>query len=139
MDQRIVEVYSHVADQVEHHIQIALKHAWLDARHTITASGIPRRALLLNLTVGAIIILSYGSWKSIVSSLSFYYGLSYAAVSIAVSVLYATSPAQGRLGSWSKPIAFTSFVLSGLILYWSSWNQVRVAIPLVLVGVLLYL
>ncbi|MBB6380375.1 amino acid transporter [Pseudonocardia eucalypti] len=102
-------------------------------------SGIPRRALLLNLSAGAVIILAFGSWKSIASSLSFYYGLSYAAVSIAVSVLYATAPDRGWLGRWSQPVAFSSFVLSGLILYWSTWTKVRVAIPLLLVGYLIYL
>ncbi|GHF66456.1 integrase [Amycolatopsis bartoniae] len=35
MDRRIVEVYSHVADELETQIQTALKHAWLEARHTI--------------------------------------------------------------------------------------------------------
>jgi len=35
MDRRVVEVYSHVADEVEAHIQAALKQAWLDARHAI--------------------------------------------------------------------------------------------------------
>jgi hypothetical protein len=35
MDRRVVEVYSHVADEVEAHIQTALKQSWYDARHTI--------------------------------------------------------------------------------------------------------
>jgi integrase len=35
MDKRIIEVYSHVADEVEAHTQATLKQAWLDARHTL--------------------------------------------------------------------------------------------------------
>lgn len=35
MDKRVVEVYSHIADEVEAQLQTALKHAWLNARHTI--------------------------------------------------------------------------------------------------------
>jgi integrase len=35
MDKRVVEVYSHIADQVEAQLQTALKHAWLNARHTV--------------------------------------------------------------------------------------------------------
>lgn len=102
-------------------------------------SGIPRRALLLNFTAGSVIILLFGNWKSIASSLSFYYGLSYAAVSIAICILHAIAPADGWLGRWSQPVGFASFVLSGLILYWSTWQRVRVAVPLLLIGFLIYL
>lgn len=35
MDKRVVEVYSHVADEVEAQLQNALKQAWLNARHAI--------------------------------------------------------------------------------------------------------
>jgi hypothetical protein len=35
LDKPVVEVYSHVADQVEARIQAALKQVWLDARHTV--------------------------------------------------------------------------------------------------------
>lgn len=41
MDERIVEVYSHVADEVEAHAQAALKQAWLDARHTLADNPAP--------------------------------------------------------------------------------------------------
>lgn len=37
MDRRVVEVYSHVADEVEAHIQAALKQAWFDARRAIAS------------------------------------------------------------------------------------------------------
>lgn len=42
MDKRVVEVYSHVADEVEARIQTALKTAWLDARHTIASNPTPQ-------------------------------------------------------------------------------------------------
>ncbi|WP_433518882.1 APC family permease [Nonomuraea sp. CA-143628] len=102
--------------------------------------GIPRRALLLNVGIGSVIVLTFGNWKSIASSLSFYYGLSYAAVSVAVTVLAATTPLEkGWLRRWAIPVGFASFVLSGLILYWSTWEKVRVAVPLLLIGFLIYL
>ncbi|HEX5404773.1 MAG TPA: tyrosine-type recombinase/integrase, partial [Pseudonocardiaceae bacterium] len=41
LDQRVIETYSHVADDVEIRIQTALKHAWLDARHTIARHPTP--------------------------------------------------------------------------------------------------
>jgi amino acid transporter len=101
--------------------------------------GIPRRAILLNVSVGAVVVLVYGSWSSITSSLSFYYGLSYAAVSVAVTVVAASAPAaQTLLGRATLPVGMLSFVLSGLILYWSSWEKVRVSVPLLLIGLVIY-
>ncbi|MFI9507854.1 APC family permease [Nocardia sp. NPDC052566] len=102
-------------------------------------TGIPYRALLLNVSIGSVILLLLGSWKTIASSLSFYYGLSYAAVSVAVTVLAARDPSAGWLGKWSLPVGLSSFVLSGLILYWSGWGKIRVAMPLLLIGVVAYL
>lgn len=102
-------------------------------------TGIPYRALLLNVSIGSVILLVLGSWKTIASSLSFYYGLSYAAASVAMTVLAARNPSGGWLGKWSLPVGFCSFVLSGLILYWSTWEKVRLAMPLLLIGVLIYL
>lgn len=102
-------------------------------------TGIPYRALLLNVSIGSVILLVLGSWKTIASSLSFYYGISYAAVSVAVTVLAARDRASGWLGKWSLPVGFSSFVLSGLILYWSGWTKIRLAIPLLLIGALIYL
>lgn len=102
--------------------------------------GVPWPALLLNATVGTIVILSFGSWESIVSSISFFYGLSYAVVSVATTVLYRSeNSGAGWLGRWSMPVGAASFVLSGLILYWSGWTKVRVALPLLLIGFLIYL
>ncbi len=102
--------------------------------------GVPWTALLLNTVVGAVVILGFGSWESIASSLSFFYGLSYAVVSVASTVLYRSDgPGSGWLGRWSMPIGFTSFVLSGLILYWSGWTKVRIALPMLLIGFVIYL
>lgn len=41
LDKRVVEVYSHVADEVEARTMQALKQAWLDARHTIADHPTP--------------------------------------------------------------------------------------------------
>ena len=101
--------------------------------------GVPRVALLLNALVGVAVILSFGSWESIVSSISFFYGLSYAVVSVAATVLHRTEDGTGWLGRWSMPVGAASFVLSGLILYWSGWTKTRIALPLLLIGILIYL
>jgi len=102
-------------------------------------SGIPRRALLLNFVFGVLVIVVFGSWDSIASALSFFYGLSYAAVSVAACVFYATKPGPGWLGRWTPVVGAASFVTSGLILYWSTWQQVYIAMPLLLLGLGAYL
>ncbi|MGV9803017.1 APC family permease [Mycobacterium sp. NPDC003449] len=99
--------------------------------------GVPWLALSLNMVVGAIVIATFGSWGSIVSSISFFYGLSYAAVSVATTVLAAVD-GPAWLGRWSIPVGAASFVLSGLILYWSGWDKARVAGPLLLIGFGIY-
>ncbi|WP_028921699.1 APC family permease [Pseudonocardia acaciae] len=102
--------------------------------------GVPWTALLLNVVVGVVVILSFGSWESIASALSFFYGLSYAAVSVAATVLSRSDGgAGGWLGRWTVPVGAASFVLSGLILYWSGWSKVRIALPLLLIGVVIFL
>lgn len=41
LDERVVEVYSHIADEVETRIHTALKQAWLNARHTLANHPAP--------------------------------------------------------------------------------------------------
>ncbi|MET9265842.1 APC family permease [Amycolatopsis sp. NPDC004079] len=101
--------------------------------------GVPWAALAFNALIGAAVILSFGSWESIVSSLSFFYGLSYAVVSVAATILYRTEDGEGWLGRWATPVGAASFVVSGLILYWSGWAKMRIALPLLLVGFVIYL
>jgi amino acid transporter len=128
----------------------------IDARHTYAlakngtlprsimrvheGSGIPRRALLLNLVVVFVFLLPFGGWQQIVSVMGDMYLLIYAASAVAVAVLRKRS--DGGLLGWVPGlvwIAPLSFVVASEFVYWSGWHDLRVALPLVLIGVPLFL
>ncbi|HEX4357756.1 MAG TPA: APC family permease [Pseudonocardia sp.] len=103
-------------------------------------SGIPRRALLLNLVVILVFLLPFGGWQSIVSVMGDLYLLLYAAAAVAAAVFAAVQPE--RLSGWVpglRWIAPISFVVATEFVYWSGWHDLRIALPLTLVGLPLFL
>ncbi len=102
--------------------------------------GIPHRALLLNLAVIVVFLLPFGGWQSIVSIMGDMYLLVYAASAVAVAVFRAD--AGTTMAGWVpglRWIAPASFVISSEFVYWSGWHDLRLALPLVLAGLLLFL
>ncbi|MET9359741.1 APC family permease [Streptomyces sp. NPDC006632] len=132
----------------------------IDARHTYALakngllprffmridprSGMARRALLLNLVVIVLFMLPFGGWQDIVSVMGDMYLLVYAASAVAVAAFRAHGkerglpPADGQVPGvhWIAPI---SFVVASEFVYWSGWHHLRLALPLVLAGVPLFL
>jgi amino acid transporter len=127
----------------------------IDARHTYALaknrllprsimtvderSGVPRRALVLNLVVIIVFLLPFGGWQAIVSVMGDLYLLLYAAAAVAAAVFAKVEPE--RLSGWVpglRYIAPVSFVLASEFIYWSGWHDLRVALPLTLVGVPLF-
>ncbi len=128
----------------------------LDARHTYALAkngllprffmrvnerfGVPNRALALNLAVIVVFLLPFGSWQNIVSVMGDMYLLIYASSAVAASVFRVSSRDQpvGRVPGvrWISPVAF---VVSTEFVYWSGWHDLRLALPLVLVGLPLFL
>lgn len=128
----------------------------LDARHTYALakngtlprffmaveqrSGIPRRALVLNLAVILVFLLPFGGWQDIVSVMGDMYLLTYAACAVAAAV-FLTAPG-GRTAGWVPGLRWTApvaFVVSAEFVYWSGWRDLRLALPLVLAGLLVFL
>ncbi|GAA2894649.1 APC family permease [Streptomyces mexicanus] len=128
----------------------------LDARHTYALakngtlprwfmaverrSGIPRRALVLNLAVILVFLLPFGGWQDIVSVMGDMYLLTYAACAVAAAVFLADP--GSRTAGWVpglRWIAPVSFVVSAEFVYWSGWHDLRLALPLVLAGLLVFL
>ncbi|MEY9968605.1 amino acid transporter [Streptacidiphilus sp. MAP12-16] len=102
-------------------------------------SGIPHRALALNLAVIIVFLLPFGGWQSIVSVMGDMYLLIYAASAVAAEV-FRRQP--GALPGWVpglRWIAPISFVVSSEFVYWSGWHNLRLALPLVFAGVPLFL
>ncbi|WP_438828386.1 APC family permease [Streptomyces hesseae] len=128
----------------------------IDARHTYalakngtlpralmkvdSRSGIPHRALALNLAVIVVFLLPFGGWQHIVSIMGDMYLLIYAASAVAAAV-FRKQPG-GEMAGWVpglRWIAPVSFVVSSEFVYWSGWHDLRLALPLVLGGLLIFL
>ncbi|WP_190133208.1 APC family permease [Streptomyces mashuensis] len=103
-------------------------------------TGIPHRALALNLAVIVVFLLPFGGWQRIVSIMGDMYLLIYAASAVAVAVFRA-DPGT-RTADWVpglRWIAPVSFVVSSEFVYWSGWHDLRLALPVVLAGLVLFL
>ncbi len=103
-------------------------------------SGIPRRALVLNLLVILVFLLPFSSWQQVVSVVGDLYLLTYAAVAVAAAIL--VGPGTRRLAAWVPPLrvlAPLAFVVATEFVYWSGWHELRIALSLTLLGVPLYL
>ncbi|MHC1561453.1 APC family permease [Actinomycetospora sp. C-140] len=102
-------------------------------------SGVPRRALLLNLAVIVVFLLPFRGWQDIVSVMGTLYLLLYLAAAVAAEVFRRREP--DRLSGWVpglRWIAPISFVLATLFIYWSGFEDLRLALPLTLLGVPLF-
>ncbi|GAB2715797.1 APC family permease [Kitasatospora kifunensis] len=102
-------------------------------------SGIPRRALLLNLAITAMFLAPLGGWQDIVSTLGDLLLMVYATSAVAARTLRPADPATGagRVPAmrWVAPLAF---VVATLFVYWSAWHRLRVTVPLTLLGLPLF-
>ncbi len=124
----------------------------IDARHTYALakngllpkiimavsakSGIPRRALVLNLAVMVIFLLPFGGWQNIVAVMGDMYLLIYAASAVAAASFRAAD--RRRLTGWIPGMKLdrsAEFRGASVFIYWSGWHDLRWALPLVLVGV----
>jgi amino acid transporter len=102
-------------------------------------SGIPRRALLLNLVVIMVFLLPFSGWQDIVSVVGDLYLLTYAAVAVSAAVF--ADPTTPRLARWIPPmrvLAPLSFVVATEFIYWSGWTHLRIALSLTLIDVPLF-
>jgi amino acid transporter len=103
-------------------------------------SGIPRRALALNLAVIVVFLLPFSGWQQIVAVMGDMYLVTYSASAVAAATFRAVD--RTRLAGWvpgMRWIAPLSFVVAGEFIYWSGWHDLRLALPLVLVGLPLFL
>ena len=107
--------------------------------HVHEASGIPRRALLVNFLVGVALLLPLPSWHAIVRPLSavIVFTFSIGAVALPIFRAEGIGTAQDRLPGM-RVIAPLAFVVSTLVMYWASWNVLRTTVPVMLASVAWY-
>jgi amino acid transporter len=101
-------------------------------------SGIPRRALVINFFLGVAFLLPFGSWQQIVAATSVLGLIAYALPSVSAVVFARGDAFPGGAPRWLAPLAPVAFVLATLIIYWAGWHELRIALPLLLIGVLVY-
>lgn len=95
-------------------------------------TGIPSNALIVNLIVSLIFLFVFQSWQGLVASLGFFFAVGYAVIAVAAGA----NSKDPRLAArpWLKKgmglVAPLSFVISGLILYWSGWSQIWLSVLL---------
>jgi amino acid transporter len=102
-------------------------------------SGVPRRSLVFNFVLGLLVLIPLHSWISLVSVIGDVFLLSYAVSSVAAGTFKAAAPTS--LAGWIPGIAWiapASFLVSTEIIYWSGWSQIKDALPLALIGLLVF-
>jgi amino acid transporter len=102
-------------------------------------AGVPRRALALNFILGLFVLIPLHSWISLVSFIGDVFVYTYAVSAVAAGTFRAAAPP--RLSGWIpgiKWIAPVSFIISTEIAYWSTWQDLRYALPVTLIGVILF-
>lgn len=103
-------------------------------------SGVPRRALLLNFVIGLAFLLPFRSWQSIVAATSELGLFAYSISAISEAAFRKSRPEH--VAGWIRGIRFiapVSFVIATLILYWAGWEELRIALPVLLAAGLVYL
>jgi amino acid transporter len=101
-------------------------------------SGIPRRALVINFVLGVAFLLPFGSWQQIVAATSVLGLIAYALPSVSAVVFARGDAFPGGAPRWVRYLAPVAFVLATLIIYWAGWHELRIALPILLIGVLVY-
>lgn len=102
-------------------------------------SGVPRRALLINFVIGLAFLLPLHSWQSIVAATSILGLFAYSASSVAQAVFDRADPEhEAHWIPGIRVLAPISFVVATLILYWAGWSELKIALPVLLVAVVVY-
>lgn len=95
-------------------------------------TGIPHNALIVNLAISIVFLLVFQSWQGLVASLGFFFAVGYSVIAVAAGVNAQDPRLVAR--PWMKRgmgvVAPLSFVVSGLILYWSGWSQIWISVLL---------
>jgi amino acid transporter len=106
---------------------------------TLNRRGVPARALVLNFVVGLAYLLPLPSWHSIISvtgsiaAFTFQIG----AVSLIAFRASGLTRADTRLRGMTV-IAPVAFVVSSLVVFWTSWSKLSIAMAIIAVGILWY-
>lgn len=102
-------------------------------------SGVPRRALVLNFVIGLAFLLPFRNWQSIVAATSELGLFAYSISAVSEAAFRRSRP--DRVAGWVRGmnvIAPISFTVATLIVYWAGWNELRIALPVLLAAAVVY-
>jgi amino acid transporter len=102
-------------------------------------SGVPRRAMAINFLIGLAFLLPFQSWHAIVAATSELGLFAYSITAVAQAAFGRSEP--GRAARWIRGVRYlapASFVIATLILYWATWPELRIALPVLLAGAVVY-
>ncbi len=100
-------------------------------------TGIPAHALVVNLAISLVFLFIFQSWQGLVASLGFFFAVGYSVIAVAAGVSNHDPRLKARpwMGRSMRIVAPISFVISGLVLFWSGWNQVWLGIVLFAISI----
>lgn len=103
--------------------------------------GVPGPALLLCVAVGIVFLLPFPSWDKFVGFVSDALVLTYMLGPLSVHVLRRTAATVRRpfRVPWARLLTPLTFILCGLIIFWSGWPTTGYVLLLTASGLLLYL
>lgn len=101
--------------------------------------GVPTRALTLNFFVGMLFLFPLKSWTAIVAIVGAIGIFKYASACVTVMVFRKVGLTQDKGLPGMHFIAPAAFVFATLLIYWTDWSRVRLAITGLVIGIGAYL
>lgn len=101
--------------------------------------GVPRRALIFNFLLGILFLLPLPSWHAIIGVTGTLIAFTFSIGSISLLAFRRAGLAtKGSRLPGMMVVAPLAFVISALVIYWVTWSELRLTIPIVVVGVIWY-
>ncbi|OLR91893.1 APC family permease [Actinokineospora bangkokensis] len=102
-------------------------------------AGVPRNAMALNYVLAVLFLLPSSGWQQIIGVVGVLAVLTYALCTVAAASFRLAAP--HRLAGWVRGlgwIAPAGFVVGSELIYWGSWQNLRIALPLLAASTLLF-
>ncbi|MDL5159956.1 APC family permease [Actinomycetospora termitidis] len=105
----------------------------------LNARGVPARALAINFVIGLAYLLPLPSWHSIISVTGSIAAFTFQIGSVSLIAFRRSGLTRQdtRLRGMTV-VAPVAFVVSSLVIFWVSWTELRVAMAITVIGVLVY-
>lgn len=102
-------------------------------------AGVPRNAMALNFVLSMVFLLPSSGWQQIIGVVGVLAVLTYSLCTVAAGTYLLAAPE--RLAGWVRGlrwIAPAGFVVGSELIYWGSWPNLRIALPLLMASVALF-